>query len=110
MEGKTAAEVVDQAEIKAIAMAYKGNGGSMSYEQVEKSFGLRQSRGMTAYRVVKKAAGMAKDVAKDVAKAHLADKYEVRTDQPSEDSGAGRAKEESAIDLMMSCREWRQMA
>jgi hypothetical protein len=106
MEGKTAAEVVDQAEIKAIVMAYKGNGGSMSYEQIEKSFGLRRSRGMTAYRVVKKAASMTQDVVK----ARLADKYEIRTDQPSEDSGDGRAKEESAIDLMMSCREWRQMA
>jgi ribosome modulation factor len=50
--GRSAPEVTDPAEIERIRKAYKGNGGTMSYDQIEKEFGLRSCRGMTAYRIV----------------------------------------------------------
>jgi hypothetical protein len=54
--GRTAAEVTDAADIKAIWFAYKKNGGVLSYEGIEKdkSFGLHEAHGSTAYRVCKK--------------------------------------------------------
>lgn len=54
--GRTAKEVTDAAEIKRIWSAYKGNGGKLSYEGIEKdrSFKLRIAGGMTAHRICKK--------------------------------------------------------
>jgi hypothetical protein len=51
--GRTAKEVTAAAEIARIRKAYKGNGGSLSYEGIEldRSFNLRQANGMTAYRI-----------------------------------------------------------
>jgi len=55
-------EVVDEAEIKAIFLAYKGNGGTLTYDGIEndKSFGLKWANGMTAYRICKKYEKMVK--------------------------------------------------
>ena len=60
--GRVATEVSDLAEIKAIAAAYRGNGGPYSYEQIEKDpkFHLRNAHGNTAYRIIKKFEAMQK--------------------------------------------------
>jgi hypothetical protein len=54
--GRVASQVTDPTETKAIWEAYKGNGGALSYEQIEKDprFNLRHANGNTAYRIVKK--------------------------------------------------------
>jgi cobaltochelatase CobS len=54
--GRVASEVTDPREIEAIWRAYKGNGGTQSYKQMEADprFDLRPANGNTAYRVVKK--------------------------------------------------------
>ena len=53
--GRVASQVADEATIKRIVALYKGNGGTLSYEEIEKvaELDLRQSNGMTAYRIVK---------------------------------------------------------
>ena len=53
--GRTAAEVVDPAERQTIKASYKGNGGALSYQQIEERVGLRRANGMTAYRIVRAA-------------------------------------------------------
>jgi hypothetical protein len=52
--GRTAKEVSNVAEMKAIWAEHKENGGTLSYDAIEKKFGLRETNGMTAYRVCKK--------------------------------------------------------
>ena len=49
--GRAAKEITDTNEIEAILKARQGG---MSYEQIEKQFGLRASNGMTAYRIIKR--------------------------------------------------------
>jgi hypothetical protein len=56
--GRAARQVTDATEMEAIWRAYKGNGGAMSYEAIERAFGLRPSNGMTAYRLIKKYAAL----------------------------------------------------
>ena len=53
---RMAREVTDPAEIERIWKAYKGNGGKLSFKQIEQdnSFGLKQTNGMTAYRICKR--------------------------------------------------------
>lgn len=107
MKGKTAAEVVGREDVKAIVLAYRGNGGDMSYEQIEKVFGLRQSNGMTAYRIIKRAA---KEASKEAEKDRS--EYEVRMDPPEEPTSPEDPveKEESIVDIMLSARAWQKMA
>ena len=59
--GRVASQVTDADTIRRISALYKGNGGSMSYEEIEKvaDLNLRQSNGMTAYRIIKGNAGTA---------------------------------------------------
>jgi hypothetical protein len=54
--GRVASEVTDPAEVKAIKAAYKGNGGTLSYKQIEDEpkFNLRKANGNTAYRICKR--------------------------------------------------------
>ena len=54
--GRVASEVIDPIEVAEIKAAYKGNGGSMSYKQIEDNprFRLRAANGNTAYRIVKR--------------------------------------------------------
>ncbi len=54
--GRVASEVTDPAEIKASWEAYKGNGGTLSFEHIEREarFNLRAANGNTAYRLCKK--------------------------------------------------------
>ena len=54
--GRVASEVTDPAEVAAIKNAYKGNGGTLSYKQIEDDprFNLRKANGNTAYRIVKR--------------------------------------------------------
>ena len=52
--GKTSSEVTDAKEMRRIWAACRKNGGGMSYEQAEREFGLREMKGMTAYRVCQK--------------------------------------------------------
>lgn len=42
-------------EIKKIAAHYKGNGGTLSFKELEQKFSLKPANGMTAYRLVQKA-------------------------------------------------------
>jgi len=60
-EGRTAAQVTDPSEMKAIWDAYKGNGGTLSYKQIEDDprFNLRRANGSTAHRIIKKVGGAA---------------------------------------------------
>jgi len=53
---RTSSGVTDPKEMREIWRAYKGNGGAMSFEEIEKDprFNLRVSRGMNAYRIIKK--------------------------------------------------------
>jgi len=57
--GRTAAEVTDADEMLRIWAAYKGNGGGMSFVDVEVAFGLKPCNGMSAYRINKKVNDMA---------------------------------------------------
>jgi hypothetical protein len=54
--GREASEVTDLDEVKAIWSAYRGNGGALSYEQIEKDakFNLRAANGTTAFRICKR--------------------------------------------------------
>lgn len=52
--GRTSMEIQSRREMRSIWKNYVDNGGNMTYEQLEKKFGLRQTRGMNAWRVVKK--------------------------------------------------------
>lgn len=53
---RVSSEVTDLTEMERIWKAYKKNGGTMSFEEIEndKSFGLKWANGMTAYRIIKK--------------------------------------------------------
>ena len=55
-EGRVASQVTDPSEIEAIWRAYKGNGGTLSFKQLEDEpkHNLRKANGNTAFRVVKK--------------------------------------------------------
>lgn len=53
--GRLASQVVCPDEIRSIFLAYRGNGGGLSYEQIEKAFDLKPTNGMTAYRIIQKA-------------------------------------------------------
>ena len=53
-EGRLASDVTNPQEIKRIWKAYKKNGGKLTYQAIEKEFGLKQTNGMSAYRVVHK--------------------------------------------------------
>jgi len=55
--GRVASEVTDPAEIQAIHAAYRGNGGTMSFKQIEADpkFNLRDANGNTAFRIIKRA-------------------------------------------------------
>jgi len=57
--GRAASEV-DDSELEAIWAAHKRNGGTLSYEQIEKdtTFNLRRCNGMTAYRLIQRAAAL----------------------------------------------------
>lgn len=54
--GRVASEVTDPTEMEAIWSAYKRNGGTLSFQQIERDpkFNLRQANGNTAYRIIKK--------------------------------------------------------
>ena len=53
---RRAKEVTDLNEMEKIWKMYKGNGGKMTFEQIEaeRSNGLKWTNGMTAYRICKK--------------------------------------------------------
>lgn len=53
---RNVADVTDEAELEAIWKAYKGNGGSLSYEGIElnPSFRLKHANGKTAWDLCKK--------------------------------------------------------
>ena len=55
--GRVASQVTNPAEVAAIRAAYRGNGGSLSYEQIEGDprFNLRKANGSTAFRIIKRA-------------------------------------------------------
>ncbi len=52
--GRVASEVTEPTEVAAIKAAYKGNGGTLSYKQIEDDprWNLRKANGNTAYRIV----------------------------------------------------------
>jgi hypothetical protein len=52
--GRTAKDVTDLAEMERIWKAYKKNGGTMTFDEIElvPEFKLRFAKGMTAYRIV----------------------------------------------------------
>ena len=54
--GRVASEVTDPAEMEAIWAAYKKNGGTLSFQQIERDprFNLRDANGNTALRIIKK--------------------------------------------------------
>jgi len=54
--GRVASEVTDPAEMEAIWAAYKKNGGTLSFQQIEfdPRFNLRQANGNTAFRIIKR--------------------------------------------------------
>lgn len=56
LDGRPSSAVSDPNELRKIWAAYKGNGGKFSYEKLEGEFKLRSANGMTAYRLVQKAA------------------------------------------------------
>jgi len=90
--GRLASQVVCPKEIRSIFLAYRGNGGDMSYEQIEKAFDLKPTRGMTAYRIVQKA----KKKTNGNGNGH-----ELRT-QPRQDSRRKSPKMNmSAVDILM---------
>lgn len=62
--GRTSVEVQSRREMRSIWKNYVDNGGNLTYEQLEKKFGLRQTRGMNAWRVVKKYEGMLREEGK----------------------------------------------
>jgi cobaltochelatase CobS len=50
---RTSSQVTDADEISAICKDYKGNGGMLSFAEIEAKYGLKSSKGMNAYRIVK---------------------------------------------------------
>jgi MoxR-like ATPase len=54
--GRVASEITDPSEMEAIWAAYKKNGGTLSFQQIERDprFNLRQSNGNTAFRIIKR--------------------------------------------------------
>ena len=54
--GRVASEVTDPTEMEAIWAAYKKNGGTLSFQQIERDprFNLRDANGNTALRIIKK--------------------------------------------------------
>lgn len=54
--GRSSSMVTDHEEMKAIWKAYRGNGGTLSYEGVEKDpkFNLKVANGNTAYRIIQR--------------------------------------------------------
>jgi len=54
--GRVASEVADPTEMEAIWSAYKKNGGTLSFQQIEfdPRFNLRQANGNTAFRIIKR--------------------------------------------------------
>ena len=54
--GRAATEVGDPVEVAEIKAAYKGNGGTLSFKQIEAEprFNLRAAHGSTAYRIIKR--------------------------------------------------------
>lgn len=97
--GKLASQVNSIEEIKAIFSAYRGNGGTMSYEQLERHFKLKETNGMTAYRIIQRARKLAQP----------SQEFEVRK-VPSEQKVEPEPVDDDkfdAIDFMMSSREWR---
>jgi hypothetical protein len=57
--------VTDLLEMEAIWAAYKKNGGTLSFQQIERDpkFNLRDANGNTAYRIIKRFAEMKKGAA-----------------------------------------------
>lgn len=53
-ELRTASQVTDTKEIEAIWNDYKGNGGKLTYEQIDAKYGLKPSNGHHAWIIVKK--------------------------------------------------------
>ena len=51
---RKSSEVTDPSEMEAIWKAYRGNGGELSYAEVERKFGLRPARGNHAFRVMER--------------------------------------------------------
>ncbi len=54
--GRVASEVTDPTEMEAIWAAYKKNGGTLSFQQIERDprFNLRPANGNTAFRIIKR--------------------------------------------------------
>lgn len=54
--GRVASEVADPTEMAAIWAAYKKNGGTLSFQQIELDprFKLRKANGNTAFRIIKR--------------------------------------------------------
>ena len=54
--GRVASEVTDPTEMEAIWSAYKKNGGTLSFQQIERDpkFNLRDANGNTALRIIKR--------------------------------------------------------
>jgi len=55
-EPRKAKQVTDPAEMEAIWKSYRGNGGTMTYDEIEfvEAFNLKWANGMTAYRICKR--------------------------------------------------------
>ncbi len=60
--GRDASEVTDPTEMEVIWAAYKRNGGTLSFQQIERDprFNLRAANGNTAFRIIKKFAALKK--------------------------------------------------
>ena len=56
--GRLSSQVTNMAEIEKIWLAYKANGGRLSFNGIEKAFGLRPNNGKTAYRIIQKYKGL----------------------------------------------------
>jgi len=54
--GRVASEVTDPETVQKVWSLYRGNGGSMTYEEIENvaTLNLRKSNGMTAYRIIQR--------------------------------------------------------
>jgi hypothetical protein len=60
--GRVASEVTDAETVNRVCSLYKGNGGTMTYDQIEEQadLNLRKSNGMTAYRIIQRRKAEAK--------------------------------------------------
>jgi len=90
---RLASQVNSVDEIRAIFAAYRGNGGTMSYEQIERHFQLKETNGMTAYRIVQRARKLSQSTPE----------FEIRETpvEPKEED------EFDAVELMLASRAWR---